>query len=155
MEGAAASWRLAVEHANGKTETQHKGTQRKKYIKWCMENNIAYTNNIEAELKAEIEEREKRVAEEKKQAIKTMQEGFENIGFSTERKGSDLQSFGSLLGSDEELPEEQELTEEQLKTLLEVMREAGAESEVFKSTIKNYGYNSRTFFHKYMKYILK
>ena len=155
VEGAAASWRLAVEHANNKTNTQHKGTQRIKYLRWCMENNIAYTNNIEAELKAEIEEREKRVAEEKKQAIKAMQEGFENIGFSTERKGSDLQSFGSLLGSDEELPEEQELTEEQLKTLLEVMREAGAESEVFKSTIKNYGYNSRTFFHKYMEYILK
>ena len=35
------------------------------------------------------------------------------------------------------------------------MREAGAESEVFKSTIKNYGYNSRTFFHKYMKDILR
>ena len=70
---------------------------------------------------------------------KAMQEGFENIGFSTERKGSDLQSFGSLLGSDEELPEEQELTKEQLKTLLEVMREAGVDSEVFKSTIKNYG----------------
>ena len=120
-----------------------------------MERNIAYTNNIEAELKAEIEEREREAAEEKKQAIKAMQEGFENIGFSTERKGSDLQSFGSLLGSDEELPEEQELTKEQLKTLLEVMREAGVDSEVFKSTIKNYGYNSRTFFHKYMEYILK
>jgi len=155
LDSVKASFSLALEHANGKTETQHKGTQRKNYIKACMERNIAYTNNIEAELKAEIEEREREAAEEKKQAIKAMQEGFENIGFSTERKGSDLQSFGSLLGSDEELPEEQELTKEQLKTLLEVMREAGADSEAFKSTIKNYGYNSRTFFHKYMKYILK
>jgi len=154
IEGAVSSWRLAVEHANGRTETQHKGTQRIKYLRWCMENNIAYTNSIEAELKAEIEEREKRVAEEKKQAIKTMQEGFEKIGFSSERYGSDLQSTGSLLGVDEELPEEQELTEEQVKILIGVMREAGSESEVFKSTIKNYGYNSRTFFHKYMKYII-
>ena len=155
VEGAAASWRLAVEHANGRTETQHKGTQRKNYIKVCMERNIAYTNNIEAELKAEIEEREKRVAEEKKQAIKTMQEGFENIGLTSERYGSDLQSFGSLLGmKEEEELEPQELSKEQLDTIIEIMKEAGMNSDIFKSTIRNYGYNTRTFSHKYMSYFL-
>lgn len=79
VDGAAASWRLAVEHANGRTETQVKGTQRKKYIKACMERNIAAINADEAALKAEIDEREKKVAEEKKQAVKEMQEGFETI----------------------------------------------------------------------------
>ena len=151
VEGAAASWRLAVEHANNRTETHGKGTQRKKYIKWCMENNIAYTNNIEAELKAEIDEREKRVAEEKKQAMKEMQEGFEKIGFTSERKGSDLQSSGSLLGVDEEQIESQELTDSQLKTLVEIMEESGINSEIFKSAIRNCGYaDAGTFCKKYL-----
>ena len=154
VEGAAASWRLAVEHADGKTETHGKGTQRKKYIKACMERHIAAINEDEAALKAEIDEREKKVAEEKKQAMKEMQEGFAKIGFSAERKGSDLQSIGSIVGVDEEEIEPQELTESQVQTMIEVMRETGTNSEVFKSTIKNYGYTPRTFFHKYMKKIL-
>ena len=55
VEGAAASWRLAVEHANKRTGVQTKGPARTAYLKRCMDNNIAYTNSIEAELKAEIE----------------------------------------------------------------------------------------------------
>lgn len=86
VDGAEASWRLAVEHADGKTETHGKGPQRKKYIKACMERNIAAINDGEAALKAEIDEREKRAAEEKKKAIREMQEGFAKIGFSSERK---------------------------------------------------------------------
>lgn len=154
VEGAAASWRLAVEHANNKTNTQHKGTQRIKYLRWCMENNIAYTNNIEAELKAEIDEREKRVAEEKKQAIKAMQEGFEKIGFTSERYGSDLQSTGSLLGVDEELPEQQELTKEQLKTIKEIYMASGETyTDALLKTLKNYGYTKETFLRKYFKFM--
>ena len=86
VDGAEASWRLAVEHADGKTETHGKGPQRKKYIKACMERNIAAINDGEAALKAEIDEREKRVAAEKKKAMQEMQEGFAKIGFSSERK---------------------------------------------------------------------
>lgn len=87
VDGAEASWRLAVEHADGKTETHGKGPQRKKYIKACMERNIAAINDGEAALKSEIDEREKRVAEEKKKAMKEMQEGFAKIGFAVSGEG--------------------------------------------------------------------
>lgn len=154
VEGAAASWRLAVEHANGRTETHGKGTQRKKYIKACMERNIAAINNDEATLKAEIDEREKRAAEEKKQAIKAMQEGFEKIGFSSDRYGSDLQSTDSLLGADEELPEQQELTKEQLKTIKEIYKASGETyTDALLETLKNYGYTQQTFLRKYFKFM--
>ena len=65
LKDVAASWQLAVEHANSRTETQGKGTQRKKYLKACMERNIVAINRDEAALKAEIDAREKRLAEEK------------------------------------------------------------------------------------------
>ena len=148
VEGAAASWRLAVEHADRKTETHGRGTQRKKYIKACMERNIAEINEDEAALKAEIDEREKRVAEEKKRAANEMQDGFAKIGFTIDRKGSDLQSSGSLLGVDEEQIESQELTDSQLQTLVAIMAESGTNSEIFKSTIRNYGYADAGAFFK-------
>lgn len=154
VEGSAASWRLAVEHANSRTETQHKGNQRKKYIKACMERNIAYTNNVEAELKAEIDEREKRLAEEKKQAIKDMQECFEKIGLTSERYGSDLQSTGSLLGVDEEELEPQELTPGQLKAIKELYSASGnTYTDALLEALKNYGYTQKTFMRKYYKFM--
>ena len=67
VEEAAASWQLAVEHANNKTETMSRGVQRKKYLKSCMEKNIAATNKEELQIKLEIDEREKRLAKEKKE----------------------------------------------------------------------------------------
>ena len=159
VEGAAASWRLAVEHANSRTETQHKGTQRKKYIKACMERNIAYTNNVEAELKAEIDEREKRAAEEKKQAIKAMQEGFKKIGFaSPERKGSDLESTGSMLGVDvdkEELEPPQEISKERVKTIVSIWKNNdNSFPDALIDTLKNYGYTPKSFTHKYWRDML-
>lgn len=160
VEGAAASWRLAVEHADGKTETHGKGTQRKKYIKACMERHIAAINEDEAALKAEIDEREKRVAEEKKRALKEMQEGFEKIGFTSERYGSDLQSTGSLLGVDErqqeELPEQQDLTENQLKTIKDIyIASNNTYTDALLETLKNYGYTRETFLRKYFKFMWK
>lgn len=157
VEGAAASLRLAVEHANGRSETHGKGTQRKKYIKACMERNIAAINDADAALKAEIDAREKRAAEEKKQAIKAMQEGFEKIGLTSERKGSDLQSIGSMLGG-EEGPEPQlepqELTKEQLKTIKEIYKASGKTyTDALLETLKNYGYTQQTFLRKYFKFM--
>ncbi len=157
VEGAGASWRLAVEHADGKTETHGKGTQRKKYIKACMERNIAAINADEVALKAEIDEREKRVAEEKKQSIKAMQEGFEKIGFSSDRYGSDLQSTGSLMGVDERQHEElipQELSKETLQTLKEIYNNCGF-GEPLQNALKNKGYNARTFVAKFGLYWYK
>lgn len=154
VEGAAASWRLAVEHANGRTETQGKGPQRKKYIKACMERNIAAINDDEAALKAEIDEREKRVAEEKKQSMQAMQECFEKIGLTSERYGSDLQSTGSLLGVDEEELEPQELTPGQLKAIKELYRASGnTYTDALLEALKNYGYTQKTFMRKYYKFM--
>lgn len=159
VEGAAASWRLAVEHANGRTETHGKGTQRKKYIKACMERNIAAINEDEAALKVEIDEREKRVAEEKKQAIKAMQEGFKKIGFaSPERKGSDLESTGSMLGVDvdkEELEPPQEISKERVKTIVSIWKNNdNSFPDALIDTLKNYGYTPKSFSHKYWRDML-
>ena len=119
-----------------------------------MERNIAYTNNVEAELKAEIDEREKRLAEEKKQAIKDMQECFEKIGLTSERYGSDLQSTGSLLGVDEEELEPQELTPGQLKAIKELYSASGnTYTDALLEALKNYGYTQKTFMRKYYKFM--
>ena len=64
VEGAAASWRLAVEHANEKSIS---GDQRYRYLKTCMDRNISAINEGEDALKAEIDEREKRLAKEKEE----------------------------------------------------------------------------------------
>lgn len=149
VEGAAASWQLAVEHASNRTGVQTKSPSRIAYLKHCMDQNIAYTNSIEAELKAEIDTREKEKAEEKKQAEKAMKEGFEKIGFTSDRYGSDLQSTGSIMGVDEEPLEPQKLTKEKLETLIEIAQTVGLESDSFKNAIHNLGYNSRTLFSKY------
>lgn len=154
VDGAAASWDLAVEHANSRTETQGKGTQRKKYIKACMERNIAAMNDEEAALQAEIDEREKRVAEEKQQAMQAMQECFEKIGLTSERYGSDLQSTGGLLGVDEEELEPQELTPGQLKAIKELYSASGnTYTEALLEALKNYGYTQNTFIRKYYKFM--
>ena len=89
-----------MEHANGRTETRHKGEQRYKYIKSCMEKNIAQSNVDDAALKAEIDARERRLAEEKKRHQKEDLEAIGNLGISVERYGSEMQSAGSLLGAD-------------------------------------------------------
>ncbi len=154
VDGAAASWDLAVEHANSRTETQGKGTQRKKYIKACMERNIAAMNDEEAALQAEFDEREKRVAEEKQQAMQAMQECFEKIGLTSERYGSDLQSTGGLLGVDEEELEPQELTSGQLKAIKELYSASGnTYTEALLEALKNYGYTQNTFIRKYYKFM--
>jgi plasmid replication initiation protein len=154
VEGAAASWRLAVKHADGRTETHGKGTQRKKYIKACMERNIAAVNENEAAMKAEIDEREKRVAEEKKKAIKEMQEGFEKIGFTYEKR-SDLQSTGSIIGMNEEELEPQELSKEKIETIVTIWKSNGnSYSDSLIVTLKNYGYTPTTFTRKYWRYLL-
>lgn len=159
VEGAAASLRLAVEHANGRSETHGKGTQRKKYIKACMERNIAAINDADAALKAEIDAREKRAAEEKKQAIKAMQEGFKKIGFaSPERKGSDLESTGSMLGVDvdkEELEPPQEISKERVKTIVSIWKNNdNSFPDALIDTLKNYGYTPKSFTHKYWRDML-
>ena len=155
VEGAAACWRLAVEHANSRTETQGKGTQRKKYIKACMERNIAYTNNIEAEVKVEIDEREKRVTEEKKQAIEAMQEGFEKIGLTSEKYGSNLQRMDSLLGVDKEALKPQELSRERIETIVSIWKSNGNSFPDFLiKTLKNYGYTPQTFMSKFWRSML-
>ena len=155
VEGASASWQLAVEHAGNRTETQGKGTQRKKYLKACMERNIAAINDDEARLKAEIDAREKRAAEEKKQAMQAMQEGFEKIGFTSRREGSGLQSMGSLLGVQEKPPETaepQELTGSQLRTIVELWRESGNHfTDSLLQTLKRYGYTENTIMRRYWR----
>ena len=80
IEDASASWRLAINHANNRTETMSRGEQRKKYLKYCMEQNIASINKNESEIRKEIDEREKRLAKEKKQKIREMEEGFVAAG---------------------------------------------------------------------------
>ena len=159
VEGASASWQLAVEHADNRTETQGKGPQRKKYLKACMERNIAAINNDEARLKAEIDAREKRAAEEKKQAMQAMQEGFEKIGFTSRREGSGLQSMGSLLGVQEKPPETaepQELTENQLRTITELWRENGNHfTDSLLQTLKDYGYTENTIMRRYWRYFIE
>lgn len=83
---AAASWRLAVEHANNRTETMSRGRQRKNYLKYCMEQNIATTNEEEKEINREIDEREKRLAKEKKRKMQELDEGFKGMGFEAHTK---------------------------------------------------------------------
>ena len=155
IDAVVDSWRLAIDHANNRTETHGKGTQRIKYLKACMEKNIASVNADEAAIKAEIDEREKRVAAEKEQAIKDMQEGFEKIDFACQK--GNLQSVGSLLGVDAVHTnpiEPQELTETQLMTIREAYKTSGAFTEALTQTIGNYGYTENTFVRKYWKYLI-
>lgn len=80
IEDATTSWRLAINHANNRTETMSRGEQRKKYLKYCMEQNIAAVNKNESEIRKEIDEREKRLSKEKKKKMREMDEGFVAVG---------------------------------------------------------------------------
>ena len=103
---AAASWRLALDHASKRTETMSRGEQRKIYLKSCMEKNIASSNIKEAEIKKEIDEREKRLAAEKKQRTKETQNFFAKITEKNEIRargemktvGEVIAKFGGLTG---------------------------------------------------------
>lgn len=78
LDSVKKSFSLAVNHASQRTTTQHEGEQRRAYIKYCMENNVAAINADDARLKAEIDEREKRLAEEKRRIWRRCQRDLQS-----------------------------------------------------------------------------
>ena len=84
--------------------------------------------------------------------MQAMQEGFENIGFTSRREGSGLQSMGSLLRLQEEHPEPQELAGSQLRTIVELWRESGNHfTDSLLQTLKSYGYTENTIMRRYWR----
>ena len=65
FEGARDCFLLAVDHAD-KRKLQVGSEDRKRYLKSCMDRNIAESNERDAVLKAEIDAREKNAAKDKK-----------------------------------------------------------------------------------------
>ena len=151
-----ASMRLAIDHANKK---ELHGISRKKYIKSCMERNISASNANEARQRKEIDDREKRVAEEKKQATKAMTEGFAKIGLSFGTKSKGLQSVSSIIGTDKTTEEElkpQELSDDTIKCIAGLYRENNNRFDVrMQETLKKYGYTAKTFMPKYFGRMLE
>lgn len=91
-EDIRESYRIADEQAKKKHLT---GRSRTKYLKTCIEQNIA----AERIQKAEIIQREQDAIAEKKQKTNDMSEGFKAIGLTTDRKyrGDKIETIGDVL----------------------------------------------------------
>lgn len=80
-----------------------------------------------------------------------MSEGFAKLGFQSERRGSDLQAVGDLIGVDERQENKivpQELSQDTLKMLKLFYNTSGC-NEHFENALKNRGYSYHTFVEKY------
>ena len=155
LDNLLESYRIADEQAK---KRHLKDENRTKYLVTCLSQNIA----AERAQEAEIIQREQNAIAEKKKKEREMAEGFKKIGLTSEkRKGSDLQSIGSMLDMhekplDEPEPQEepQELTKEQLKTIKEIYKASGKTyPDALLKTLKNYGYTKETFLRKYFKFM--
>lgn len=94
LEDLRESYRIADEQAN----TRHlKGRERTKYLKACIEKNIA----AERKQETEIVQREQDAIAEKKRKEREMSEAFKTAGFATddEPRGNGFESAGEILHS--------------------------------------------------------
>ena len=169
LEDAAASWKLAVEHANARTETKGKGTQRKKYLASCMNKNISVENALTAQNFEEIKKFEQEKIAEKEKHDKELSEGFRKLGISvfgnkseekpqpiqaklSEETKKDVKKKTSRKNKTEKVREEnapKELTEEQVSTIklfLGCQKNPEESEKILKET---YGYTLESFQHKY------
>ena len=154
VDGAIASWQLAIERADKKSETKAKGYQRKKYLKWCMENNIAAIVTEERQVKQEIIDREKKVKNEKKIAAKKMAAGFKSIGLDLNGKGNDPQSFSNFINKNSkkrtDKNEQQGLSENDVKLIVENYKKNNyCFDDAMINKIEKYGFTPNTFMIKH------
>lgn len=154
IEDIRASYCIADEQAD---KRHLKGRDRTKYLKACIEKNIA----AERVQEAEIIQREKNAIVEKKKKERELSEGFKNIGLAAdEPRGKGLEATGEILHGmrsiprskpqvDEvekpEIPEVREEqkpstpTEEQLKFIKEFAR-TGASEMALDNVAHRFGY---------------
>ena len=154
IEDIRASYCIADEQAD---KRHLKGRDRTKYLKACIEKNIA----AERVQEAEIIQREKNAIVEKKKKERELSEGFKNIGLTAdEPRGKGLEATGEILHGmrntprskpqvDEvekpEIPEVREEqkpstpTEEQLKFIKEFAR-TGASEMALDNVAHRFGY---------------
>lgn len=157
LEGVKKSFSLAVNHANRRTETKHKGKQRTAYLKYCMEMNISEMNDEDAKLKAEIEEREKRLAREKKENMEAMSDGFVKLGiYMAERAKSETVGYIPSEAEREETEDDEteqkpkELDAATVETIVDLWMASGRDfSDSVLMVLKKYGYTPGTFSRKY------
>lgn len=159
-EYVKSSFELAVQHANSKLETKYKGEQRTSYIKSCMESNIAAINEQEAKIKEEIEEREKRLEEEKIAKTEAMTKTFKSMGILSAKpqmRGGDPQSAGEILNTaNSNEPQFKEMTDTALNFFIDLWTEnRGKVSDAVLREMKKYGLDSNSFALKYWREIYK
>lgn len=94
LENIRESYRIADEQAN---KLHLEGRDRTKYLKFCVEKNIAAERNQAAE----IVQREQDAIAEKKRKEREMSEAFKTAGFATndEPRGNGFESAGKILHS--------------------------------------------------------
>jgi len=154
-QSTAKSWNLAVAHANKKKLS---GVSRQKYLKTCMERNIAESNETEAKLLAEAKDRERRLAAEKQKNMVGEAESFNNIMRMAEQKKKDLKPiFESHAVEDNvddnqgaEKPKLRELNATMIEFIIKSWKEKGESfSDTCAILLKPYGHTLETFLEKY------
>lgn len=149
--GVVTSWHLALDHA---ARRKLSGNDRRKYLKGCMEKNIGQINQNEADIKMEIDEREKRVSAEKQQAVNNLKEGFDKLGIRINSKGQKIQSMASLLSVKDEPEEKIKLTPEIEKKLVIIAQTLGINDEKFVETLEKYDVSYTDFVRKHIAELL-
>lgn len=119
-EDIRESYRIANEQAKAK---HLKGRARTKYMKFCLEKNIAAERNQAAE----IVQREQQAKAEKQQQEREMTEGFKRLGIMTanESRGTGLKTTGEILNGMRDVPESKSTVQEPA-----ILKEATEESDV-------------------------
>ena len=151
----AKSWSLAVAHANKKKLSS---VLRQKYLKTCMERNIAESNETEAKLLAEAKDREQRLAIEKQKNMLADTESFNNIMRMAKQKNKDLEPiFGSHAVEDnvdnqcEDTTQLRKLNATMIEFIIQSWKDNG---ESFPDTIrlllKPYGYTPEAFWEEFI-----
>lgn len=153
---AAKSWSLAVAHAN---KRKLSGVSRQKYLKTCMERNIAESNETEAKLLAESKEREQRLAAEKQKNMLADGESFNNIIKMAEQKKKDLEPIftphtveNNVDKQSEETSKPRVLSSTIIDFILKSWKEKGENfSDTCAVLLKSYGYTLEEFLEEHYK----
>lgn len=130
IEDIRASYCIADEQAD---KRHLKGRDRTKYLKACIEKNIA----AERVQEAEIIQREKNAIVEKKKKERELSEGFKNIGLAAdEPRGKGLEATGEILHGMRSIPRSKPQVDEVEKPEIPEVREEQKPSTPTKEQLK-------------------
>lgn len=153
----AKSWSLAVAHVNKKKLS---GVSRQKYLKTCMERNIAESNETEAKLLAESKDREQRLAAEKQKNMLADGESFNNIMKMAEQKKNGLEPMFTPHAVEDNAEKQGEgvlkprvLNAAMIEFIIKGWKEKGENfSDTCAVLLKPYGYTLEKFLEEYYKF---